>query len=570
VLRRILIVSALLGVLAGPAGAQPAGRTLLMPGVTFERVVDFTLHGPVVINVIEGPKPTGLYSLQPVLAKGSVQGRERLTSMQKDLSPTATVAGVNGDLFSSSGGPNGLFLQDGVLQTAPLGSRSTLGVDAAGNVSVGRVGSFGDWRGTGPRWPLKGLNEPPGTGGASLFTPSWGSSTPAAADAVEVVLSPFPATTPNSDLVANVTQVLHGGNHPIPGGSAILLARGNSATRLTSEAPVGTAVTVRMILPSPFSSAVDGIGGGPVLVRGGRPVFRSFESFASSWLVPRLPRTAIGQLADGRILLVAVDGSRPGYSSGMTNFELAQEMAQLGAVTAMGLDASRSTAMAFDGGLLNRPIDPSGERPIADGLMLLYVGVQTTPPSAPVISPSGGVPVRTGLSYKVVRPSTVTAELVGPDGTATTVDSGRRDPGTYRFTWTGLDSTGKLQQEGKWTWRVTAVDDLGRSSEADRPVSLNTTLSGLAVQPAILPHGGSVRIGVDLKHPAKLTVTVEAAGGVVLRTLSTQSVSTSHVDVTWDGRLGSRAAHPGTYFVHAVAKNQYGEVDLTQPIKARR
>ena len=36
-----------------------------------------------------------------------------------------------------------------------------------------------------------------------------------------------------------------------------------------------------MILPSPFSTAVAGIGGGPLLVKNGKPVFRANESFAT-------------------------------------------------------------------------------------------------------------------------------------------------------------------------------------------------------------------------------------------------------------------------------------------------
>src|SRR5215210_4856292 len=371
-LRTFSIACLCAAALAGAPAAEPARTTLLMPGVTFDREVEFTLHGPVVVNVIEGPKPTGLYSLQPVLARGSVQGRDRLTAIERRLSPGATVAGVNGDVFSSSG-PSGLFLDNHVARTGPSGSRSSLGIDAVGNLSVDRVPFIGDWRGTGPRRALAGLNELPGENGASLFTPAWGPTTPASRDALEVVLAPFPAATPNADLTGKVAQILHGGNHAIPAGAAVLLARGNSAVRLAAEAPLGASLTARVILPSPLSTAVAGIGGGPLLVRNRKPIFRANEAFTSSWLVPRLARTAVGQRADGRILLVAVDGDRPGYSSGMTNFELAQELARRGAVTAMALDAGASTTMAFEGNLLNRP--SGGERAIADALILSYYGV---------------------------------------------------------------------------------------------------------------------------------------------------------------------------------------------------
>src|SRR5215208_1160398 len=136
-LRTFSIACLCAAALAGAAAAQSA-PTLLMPGVTYDREVAFTLHGPVVVNVIEGPKPTGLYALQPVLARGTVQGRDRLSAIQRRLSTSSTVAGVNGDLFTA-GGPTGLFLQDRVVQTGPFGSRSSLGIDSAGNLSIDRV-----------------------------------------------------------------------------------------------------------------------------------------------------------------------------------------------------------------------------------------------------------------------------------------------------------------------------------------------------------------------------------------------------------------------------------------------
>lgn len=566
-LRKLLIVSGVFGVLAGTAAAQP--RTLLMPGVTYEQDVAFTLHGPVAVNVIEGPKPTGLYALQPVLAKGVVQGRDRLTAIEHRLSPGATVAGVNGDLFSGGGRPNGLFLQDRVMQTPPLGSRSSLGIDAGGNLSVDRVALVGDWRGSGPRRALNGLNEPAGNGGTSLFTPAWGGPTPANRDSVEAVLSPFPPTTANTDLTAKVVQVYQGGNHPIPPGGAILVGRGNAAARLSAEAPVGGTVTARVILPSPLSSAIGGIGGGPMLVRNGKPVFRANEAFATSWLVPRTARTAVGQRADGRVLLVAVDGGPAGYSSGMTNFELAQELVRLGAVTAMGLDSGASTTMAFDGALLNRP--SAGERSIADALLLLYYGVQVPPLSEEVLSPNGDAAgERQNLAYKLVRPSAVSATLTGPEGAKVTLDSGDHDPGLYKFTWKGVDADGKVLPEGRWTWDVTAVDDLGRGSSAERSFSLNTTLKNLTVAPSVLRRGSPVQIGVDLVRPARLTVKVESSKGVVLRTLANRAASTGHTAVTWDGRLaGGRRAPPGTYVVVASATNQIGTAELTQSIRAK-
>ena len=111
VLRRVVICALCAGFLAAPAPAGAAapirGQTLL-PGVIYSRQVEFTSHGPVVMHVISAPKPTGLYALKPILSNNALIGRERVTSMERRYAGEATVAGVNGDLFSfTDGHPTG-------------------------------------------------------------------------------------------------------------------------------------------------------------------------------------------------------------------------------------------------------------------------------------------------------------------------------------------------------------------------------------------------------------------------------------------------------------------------------
>jgi hypothetical protein len=272
----------------------------------------------------------------------------------------------------------------------------------------------------------------------------------------------------------------------------------------------------------------------------------------------------VGQRADGSILLVVVDGARPGYSSGMTNFELAQEMAGLGAVTAMGLDAGASATMAFDGTLLNRP--SQGEKQIGSALALLYAGVVTSP-----VADFGSQGVNgTSLPYKVVRPSTVSAVLDGPGGAHMDVDAGSRAAGAYQFAWQGVDQLGHALPEGRWTWKVSATDDLGRHSEAERSFSYNTTLRSVSADPSVLRRGSSVTITADLSRPAALKVTVER-GGAVLRTLLKRAVDTGKTAVAWNGRVAGKLFAPtGTYVVRVTATNQIGAAELTATVKRRR
>ena len=571
-LRRLVIAALLAGVFASPVAAA---RVTLAPGITYDRQLMFTPHGPEVVHVLSAPKPGGLYALKPVLSNESVLGRETVTSMQRRMSSVATVGGVNADLFTPSDGlPSGMFMESGFMKTPPHPRRSTVGITQDGRLLVERVQMLGTWQGISQRRPLNGLNQLPGPEGVSLFTPAWGATTPAASNTIEVTLQPFPATKAFTDLTGIVTAAKPAGGTPIPPNGAVLVGRGVSAGRLASEAPVGEQVTVRLILRPQWDGVVDAVGGGPLIVQNGRPVFRALEQFTSNQLSLRHPRTAVGQRADGRIVFAAVDGRQPGYSTGMTNFELAQTMVRLGAVTASALDSGGSTTMAFDGELLNQPSDPGGERSVADGLFVFYYGVQAPTPTEPVVSPNGdGIAEAQSLSFKLVRPSTVTASLIGPDRVPRQIQTGPKEPGTYRVSWSGRTPDGRPEPEGRWRWVVNAVDDLGRPSSSERAFFLNNTLGYLQVSPSrvvVRRRGGSLRVGFRLTRPARVTLTIETASGAKVRTIG-KRLRAGQGSIRWNGRYSSGVrAFAGPYVARVRATNAFGPAELERRFVVRR
>jgi flagellar hook assembly protein FlgD len=570
-LRRVLIAVLLAGIFASPAGAY---SQTLIPGLTYTRQVVFTPHGPVAVHVLVAPRPGGLWGLHPVLSDLAISGRQRLTAIEREASASATVAGVNGDYSSPDGRPVGLLMQNRVLQSVPDSARSSIGIEPNGTLDVRHAAWNAFWQGRGQRRPLTGLNEPANQGGITLYTPAWGAATPPAAGATEAVIYPVPAVTPGADLTGPVVQFTQGGNTPIPAGGAVLSATGGSAQKLAAEAPPGTRMLIRYVLSSGWASDVDALGGGPLLVRNGKAVFRAFEDFSATVLAPRTPRTAVGQRRNGSIVLVAVDGGRVGYSVGLTNYELAQELVRLGCVTGSGLEPGNSTTMAFDGQLLNRPSDPTGERPISEGLLVSYTGVYVPAPSDPVLSPNGdGVGDRESLSYKLVRASTVTAKIVGADGVARFTQSGPQAAGTYKFTWTGTKQDGTVDTEGRWHWVVTATDDLGRQSSADQPFWVNNTLGNLRVPRVVRVRSGRRPVvgTFTLTHPAKVTTRIESTNGVVVEKLGTASVKAGTASVRWDGRdRRGNLVYGGRYVVRVRAQNSFGPTELTQMFTAHR
>jgi hypothetical protein len=424
---------------------------------------------------------------------------------------------------------------------------------------VTRFSFAGTWKGTGQRRPLAGINQAPKGSQTVLFTPAWGPTTPIQPDATAVVLQPFPTAAPNTDLQGKVIDSTTG-SVPIPADGAVLVATGTQAAKLASEAPTDAEVTARLILPSSWAGVTAAVGGGPVLVRNRKEVFRTTENFDADELMSRDARAAIGQLDDGRVILVAVDGGRPGYSVGMTTYELAQTMARLGAVTAAALEPGKAVTAAFQGQVLNRPYAKAGELPVKEALLVQYVGVYAPPPPVTQLGRNNQAAGQQ-LAYTVARPSTVTAELVAPDGSVRPVDSGSKAPGTYRFAWSAFDL------EGTWHWKVAATDDQSRQSLADRPFLVDYTLSALKV-PAV---AHTLKVGFILSRAASVTLRIETEAGTVVAALPEASLAPGAQSLTWDDTTASGSkAPPGSYVARLVVTSAVGTSEHGAPFTLRR
>lgn len=573
VLRKLLLtvvlaaafVSVLASAATGRSSQESVSTSTLMPGVTYSRVVDFTSRGPIVLDVVTAPKPTGaLYSLVPALSNDLLVGKETLTHLSSRVAGGAATVAIDGDYFNRrTGAPGGILMRDGVLESAPATGRTSLGIDAGGILTAARVSLAGTWQGSGQRRPLL-LNTPAGKGKFTLYTPAYGSATPRESGVVEAVIGELPPTRPSVSVVGTVTQVTAAGPTGIPSSGAVLVARGAVSTaQLRAEAPVGQQVAALLSLSPDWSGLSSAIGGGPLLVRSGKPVFHANEAFDPRRLNSRQPRGAIGQLADGRILLVAVEGTSPAYSIGMSSYELAVELSRLGATTAFGLDAGAAAGIAFNGKLLTQPSGGT-EAKLSDALLLTYSGVYAAPPSAPVLSPNGDSAGDTEtLAFQVARPSTVVATLAGPNSTKITLVNGTESPGAHTLTWDGAIDAAPAP-EGPWTFAVTATDDRKVTTTAQQTFSLDNTLSSLAVTSGRRPAAT-----FQLMRSANVVVRIERLNGVPVASLGSGERAAGTQHVTWRGRIGKRQAQRGRYRVEVVATSSVGTSSLAAQFSLR-
>jgi exopolysaccharide biosynthesis protein len=91
---------------------------------------------------------------------------------------------------------------------------------------------------------------------------------------------------------------------------------------------------------------------GPAMVKNGKVTSKT-AAFGEQ------PRTAIGQLASGVVVLATVDGRQPGHSIGISVADLAKVLVKYGATNAVLCDGGSSSIMAYKGKLIGIPSTPA-------------------------------------------------------------------------------------------------------------------------------------------------------------------------------------------------------------------
>ncbi|TCN25065.1 phosphodiester glycosidase family protein [Mesobacillus foraminis] len=360
--------------------------------------------GPWVVNILEVHRNQFRGKVIPSLAQDQVQGKETLTSM---TSRHEAFAGLNGGYFvvnerdGTPGDPAGITVINGQLVSEAINSRSSLILSSAGKkADIASVSTSMFVQSTdGAVREIDGVNRKPGlirncggTGGDSTteapkhdftcqdeselihYTPAFGESTETV-DGFEVVLN-------------QKGEVVETRNHPggkIPGKGSVLAGTGEAGQWLLSHAKQGMKLHIQNKImangkPMNMKTAMSMINGGPRLLKNGKISINAVEEgfhweekpdFYYRFGERRNPRTLAGIKENGNLLFVTIDGRAPGWSVGASFEESARIMKSLGAVEAINLDGGGSTSMTIGQALVTRPSDQSGERPIADGILLM-------------------------------------------------------------------------------------------------------------------------------------------------------------------------------------------------------
>lgn len=385
------------------AEAAADATRLAQNGVTASSVYsgwdgDATARGPWHINVLR---------IDPHRFKGHLKGSfgpdlfHRETTSQLARAGAATAA-VNAGFFvldptaGAPGDPAGAGVYDGKVLSEAVNGRPTLMLhDNARGSAVQRLTWDGSVEVGGKSTPLDGVDRVPGLirdcGGDSddsptalplhdvtctdanelvAFTPEYGASTPSGPGR-EVVLE------------HGVVVAVHDsrGTTLSPRQTSVQ-ATGDDVSQL-QDVKVGDQLPVRLRLESDGHPIATPPGttvtnGGPQLVHRGNIeitqrrdgfVHPGDPSFQYGWFIKRNPRTLAGVDAEGRTVLITVDG-RSTDDLGLSIPEAAAVARSLGLVEAINLDGGGSTTMVVNGQVISHPSDASGERPVGDALLI--------------------------------------------------------------------------------------------------------------------------------------------------------------------------------------------------------
>lgn len=554
-----------------PLHAQTAVKPL-GEGVMLKQYVQTFYNSPQIVNVLEVELRNPAVRIEAEVGTGKVyrqdptQGREVVSATVQRL---GALAGVNADFFPFTGDPLNLHIQGGELVSEPTSERAVFGLTADGVVLFGAP----LWRGQvlvqdSEPLPLHGINRIAQQNECILVTPRWGEVYPLPNGAVVWRLSRLsgkPAL--GGELQAQLVEMLQPQSPcPVPEGGALLVATGTFADKLKAL-PASSAITLRfaieargeMVALAPergqtattqlasrgywqrqsgvdfWKRAVMAVGGGPWLLRNGEILIDApQEGFNSGFTENRHPRTAVGVTADGKLLLVTVDGRQP-MSGGMTLYELAQLMQELGATDAINLDGGGSTTLAIRGGLVVNSPSEGKQRPVANAIVVYAPRPAVTEAADAQLEPAV-VTVRSGESVQFAVRSPEKGQALNPDSIlfGTTGGIGFVDQ-------KGLFTAFKA---GKGTVNALLPDD--RILQAEVTVVPGDPARIVLVQPTNVPSGNerfevAVRVQDRAGNPcAGITVQMQGQGAYPQTdSTTTDAAGVARFFASWDAAVAA-------------------------------
>ena len=376
----ILLCLCLIPTVAEAGGKKTVLSPEVSPGLQLYRY-DWDVE-TCVLYVAEMSRQQPNLHFEVALGNGQIIGKETVRAMAarrtKRGDRRVVVAvnggfGVLGDMSGYGGVLENLHIQDGELMTQPTDIDACFGVTDSGEFLSTPVQMKASLQIGAHTLELGCINQRRLDGClVTLYTPRLGESTHTRRRrGKEVVLSGLPLPlTPNYAHPYRVEAVSTDGNTPIPKDGAILWISTRKKSDTVAQFIPGAAGTLKVSLSPPaWNQARHAIGGRLRLLKDGKINRTLVDAHlaekkhhpgkrSSQLNLSHEPRTALGYNADTLFLVVA-DGRQPRYSTGLTLYELASILSELGATEAINLDGGSSSTFVVSDKVINKP---SGKR----------------------------------------------------------------------------------------------------------------------------------------------------------------------------------------------------------------
>ena len=339
------------------------------------------------IHLPEGP--WRIHMVEVDLPRSWAAGIRVRTAKQEEAQKTSSLAAgalaaINGDFLfpGESNQPAGLYIESGNLVRIPQ-RRSAFAITEAGQplIAVYKM-ELGLLTVEGEQLHVAGFNREPALGELSVFNERAHVQGDSLQAATGFLLQGLGNTSIANDTISVWVQQVRREAWPLSLQRDQWLLAADAEYEATEQIALGDTVQLYCRLLPARAKLMEAISGGPRILRDGAVSIEvEEERLSRSFADKRHPRTAIGYSQDEQVLfMIVVDGRQPGYSVGMSLQELAEFMctrlaefsrAKANAYQGLNLDGGGSTTMVVGEQVINRPSDPTGERPVVNALVVV-------------------------------------------------------------------------------------------------------------------------------------------------------------------------------------------------------
>ncbi|MEE4310886.1 MAG: phosphodiester glycosidase family protein [candidate division KSB1 bacterium] len=332
--------------------------------------------GPWVIHVLQVDLKEPSVDLKTHKALNLRIGREKTSTMaiSSDKKFHRVAGAINGDFFSIEGIPEGAQVADGKIVSSP-NRWTAFGVTSGRkpfieilNLNAKVIAE------NGAEFKVDDINSERLTDNLILYNSYNGAATGTNRWGAEVVIRLMTKHTVN-DTMRGVVDFIEdlNGDIQIPTNGIVLSGHDAARDFLMNNMERGDTLQVIVNLRDGDDPIENVVGGVPRIVRDGVvSVEHGLEGISDKFALDRHPRTAAGISKDStQVFLIVVDGRQPGYSLGMSLYELSDFMVELGVYQGVNLDGGGSTTMVVNNQVVNQPSDASGERPVGNALLVI-------------------------------------------------------------------------------------------------------------------------------------------------------------------------------------------------------